>query len=236
MSKVAIAILTRNRPDSFKECIESIYKYSKGCDVFVVDDCSNDQYVTADFRFNERAGISVAKNKCLQLCYESGADHIFILEDDCVILEDCWWTHFINSGANHLCATFYKPLRTHKYVNTIDLELMLIMIDVELNEHRLANGYCMYFTRHCIETIGGFDTKYNNKFEHVCLSRRIFNAGLTKHMFQDIVGSEQLIYCLDKDNAIQRSFTKKEMQDNLKAGYDYFQSQANSSKFIEFRT
>lgn len=241
MNKIAIAVSTYNRKATFLRWCHNMWLNSpEGCNVFVIDAGSDTDYATnADYRFQSRATISEAKNKCLQLCYESGAEHIFLFDDDTIVLKKGWELPYINSGEHHLCATFFPWTKIHLKASSnfnikCDGDIGIQMI--QLKEHRLANGYGLYFSRHCIETVGGFDTKYNNKFEHVDISRRIFNAGLTKHMFQDVVGSEELIYCLDKDNAIQRSFTNREMQDNLKAGYEYFQSQANSSKYIEFRT
>ena len=94
----------------------------------------------------------------------------------------------------------------------------------------------MFCTRHCIDTVGGFDTHFKNKYEHTSMSQRIFNAGLTPYAFMDVVGSDKLIYSMDEFNEIERSFTHREMQDNLKSGYEYFNKQRNSSAYIEFRT
>jgi len=209
--------------------------------IYIVDAGSDEQYAKADYIFPERTNISEVKNKCLQLCYESGADHIFLFDDDAWPIKQGWELPYITSNLHHLCATFYPSEKIHEYVTpefkvNAKLEDLITVNRHEVKEHRLANGYCLYFSRKCIDTVGGFDTNYNNKYEHIDLSRRIFNAGLTRHMFQDVVGSEELIYCLDKDNAIQRSFTNREMQDSLKSGYEYFRSQENSSRFIEFRT
>lgn len=217
----AIAISTRNRPESFWYAYKMIKQFSpKGTDIFVVDDCSDTIYFNADYRFKERSGISYVKNMCLQLT--ESYDAVFLFDDDTYPVSFDWWKPYVESGQHHLCYTFYKPLK----------------IDVEsgLKAFRLTNGCMMYFSRHCIETVGGFDTNYPNKFEHIDLTRRIFNNGLTKYKFQDVIGSENLIYCLDQDNAIQRSFTDREMKDNLKAGQDYFNRQAESKAYIEFRS
>lgn len=256
--KIAIGISTKNRSKSFGELVYSIFNFTSRAseyEIFVVDDASDTNYSYPDFRFDTSVGISTVKNKCLQLCYESGAEHIFLMDDDVRVLNHDWHLPYINSGEHHLCATFLphngtfisKKLIEKKF--SIDFCSNKDLLDrsqrqfpeIEFTEtllkrHLLGNGYCLYFTRHCIETVGGFDTNYNNKYEHCDLSRRIFNAGLTKYMYQDVINSNELIYCLDQDNAIQRSFTDREMQDNLKLGYDYFRSQAKSSKFIEFRT
>jgi hypothetical protein len=241
MYKIAIGISTRNRENSFKGLMHGMLNtlladYDKNSiNIFVVDDASDVRYKSCkvDYQFEQRAGISAIKNKCLQLCYESGADHIFLLDDDVRILKSDWWKPYVESGEHHLCATF---LPKHREFITCDNPYSEQRELKKFKSHLLGNGYCLYFTRHCIETVGGFDTNYNNKYEHCDLSRRIFNAGLTKHVYQDVINSNELIYCLDQNNSIQRSFTEKEMQQNLKDGYDYFRSQAKSKEYIEFRT
>lgn len=218
--KVSIAISTRNRRSAFYNCLESLAQFTTGnFEVFVVDDASDFSYGNPDYTFKERSGISKVKNKCLQLCYESGSDHIFLLDDDTQVLKENWCSPYINSGLQHASYCF-GPGMNH----------------IAYKTHPVPNGCMLYFTRHCIDTVGGFDTNYPNKYEHTDISRRIYNAGLTPDPYVDVVGSDKLIYCLDQDNAIQRSFSQKEMNENLKAGYDYFMSQANSSKFIPFIT
>ncbi len=250
--KIAIGITTRNREESLVDLQKTLaHNYLfHGIDIFIVDDCSDVKYTKCgpiDYRFKKRAGISNAKNKALQLCYESMADHIFILDDDVRMLKTDWWKPYVESGEHHLCATFlpankmfYKDVVSDmKFKQEDNGNLITASLETKrrsFKTHLLGNGYCLYFTRHCIETVGGFDTNYHSKYEHCDLSRRIYNARLTNHVYQDVAHSSSLIYCLDQDNAIQRSFTNREMQDNLKAGYEYFRSRENSSEYIEFRT
>jgi glycosyltransferase involved in cell wall biosynthesis len=218
--KVAIAISTRNREEPYFKCLqEHLLRVIGEHHIFVVDDQSEPKYCTSDHRFNERSGISAVKNKCLKLCYESGADHIFLFDDDTYPISENWWLPYIESELEHAMYCFGHGRNAGKY-----------------KCHHTPNGCMLYFTRKCIDTIGGFDTNYPNKYEHTDLSRRIYNAGLTPAPYIDVIGSDKLIYCMDQDNATQRSFTQKEMNDNLKSGYDYFMSQANSKEFKEFRT
>lgn len=265
---MAIAISTRNRPGAFERCYNSVVKYSPGCQVFVVDDHSENTYIhkygdktsigrNTGVRFIPRRGISQVKNKCLQLCYESGADHIFLIDDDTEVLKENWFLPYIESGEHHLCATFLPDAGTFVSKIIIDQQVSIDHCsskellsksqemfpefkfkEMLLKRHHAGNGYCLYFTRHCIDTVGGFDTRFNNKYEHNDLSRRIHAAGLVKYKYQDIYNSSELIYCLDQDKAIERSFSEKEMQANLKAGYELYRHKEcdNTSEYIEFRT
>lgn len=237
MHKVSIAISTCNRPDAFKQCVESLLKYSpENFRIFIVDDASDPCYCDYDCRFIKRSGISRVKNKCLQLCYESGADHVFLFDDDTYPLCNDWWRPYVESELHHAmyCFGSGKSIRGLKR-DTVN-QGNLIFNAPTLKRHYMPNGCMLYFDRHCIKKVGGFDTNYPNKYEHTDLSRRIFNARLTPAPFIDVIRSHELIYCLDQDNAIQRSFTQKEMNDNLKSGYDYFFSQRNSKSFVSFIT
>lgn len=229
---ISIAVSTRNRRESLRECIKSLNRYTPvNVPIFIIDDCSDtpnypEDY--ADYRFEERAGISRVKNKSLELCYATGSDFIFALDDDVRVLCKDWYLPYVNSGQHHLSATFYQEARKNDRV---------FSNGIELKRHRLSNGYCMMFSRECIDRVGGFDERFSNKFEHTELTRRIHNAGLTPlGLHLDVANSDQLIYCLDKDNAIQRSFTTKEMNQSLKDGYELFRAKEKSTEFIPFIT
>lgn len=219
--RIAIAISTRNRRSSFYLLLESLADFMPpNCKVFVVDDASDVSYGNPDFIFNERAGIPSVKNKCLELCYNSGADHFFLFDDDVRVLSKDWHLPYINSPHKHLCYTFYKPLRKHDGFNV----------------HRLANGCMLYLTREVVDTVGGFDTRFGmGKFEHVEYSRRIHNAGLTQFQFMDVSGSSELLYCMDQDQAIERSFSQREMNELLKSGHDHFNATRNSIEYLPFK-
>lgn len=219
--QIAVAIITYNRPESFNVCLAKHKEFAPpNSTLFIVDGGSDTDYANADYKFNDRVNISTVKNKALQLCYESGAKNVFIFEDDCYPYFDNWHLLYTKSGENHLCFTFYPSIKVHGYIK----------------EHRLANGCMMYFKKICLDSVGGFDTKYPSKYEHIDLTNRIHNANLTRILYGDALGSERFIYSLDEHNEIPRSFTSREMQDNLKSGYEYFRSREGSSEYIEFRT
>lgn len=221
MCEIAIAISTYNRPEVFNRTLLQFKKYTPPeITIFIVDGGSPEQYSSPHYKFNYRATISEVKNKCLQLCYDSNATHIFLFDDDCYPINDNWHLPYIESNWNHLCYTFM-----HHYG-----------YDKNIKRHSLANGCGMYFTRTCIDKVGGFDTNYKNKYEHVDLSIRIYNAGLIPTPFADVIQSNQLLYCLDKDNAIKRTFSEKECNKMIDEQWEYFKSKEKSTDYIEFRT
>lgn len=214
---ISICITTRNRPKAFNMVLAQIEQHTK-CEyqLVVVDDASDRQYCSVDYRFSERAGIPAVKNKCLEL---AKYDHIFLFDDDAYPIVDGWYLPYINSGKEHLCFTFltaFKRKEGFKY-------------------HTLGNGCMLYVTRKCIDTIGGFDWNYGlGKYEHVDFSRRIHNAGLTESVFIDVENSSNLLYCMDQKREIERSFDKVEMRNLLQSGGVHFRKNRNSKELIPY--
>lgn len=212
---ISICITTRNRPEAFNFVLDRIKQHTN-CEyqLIIVDDASDVVYCNATYRFENRSGIPASKNKCLEL---AKYDHIFLFDDDTYPIADNWYLPYINSGKEHLCFTFltaFKRKEGFKY-------------------HTLGNGCMLYVTRKCIDTIGGFDWNYGlGKYEHVDFSRRIHNAGLTESVFMDVIGSGQLLYCMDQKKEIQRSFTSREMTTLLSSGAKRFAQNRKSKEYI----
>lgn len=224
MDKIAICVSTYNRRNVFLRTIGELeYMYPRFSKTFVVEDGGAYESVGrwADYRFTERVGIPRVKNKCLELAMDWGADHIFLFDDDCYPIADDWHLPYIQSGQRHLCYTFLQS------VGKVD----------GLKIHALGNGCMMYFTRHCIETVGGFDTDFGyGKFEHTEFSHRIHNAGLTKHVFMDVIGSDKLFHSMDEYDEVLRTMTNAEMDAQMKRNAPLFNAKRNDRHFKPYRT
>lgn len=222
MGKIAICISTRNRPEAFLKTESAIYSLlPPNAEVFVVDDASNPLYYpVADLCFTKRQGIPAVKNKCLDLAMESGADHVFLFDDDCYPIAKDWHLPYVNSPHPHLCYTFLPHTRIvdgHKY-------------------HALGNGCMMYIHRSVVEKIGGFDTRLGlGKFEHVQYSHRVHAAGLIPHPFIDVLGSDKLFHAMDERNEISRTFTQQEQAHLLNVNREHYYKTRFSTKFIPYK-
>lgn len=215
---ISICITTRNRPESFAIVIDHI-KQNTACEyqLIVVDDASEEYYCNADYRFENRAGIPAAKNKCLEL---AKYDHIFLFDDDTYPIDDNWYVPYIYSEKEHLCYTFLTAFKRKE----------------GFKFHTLGNGCMMYLTRKCINAVGGFDWSYGlGKYEHVDFSRRIHNSGLTESVFMDIENSHELLYCMDQKKEIERSFSREEMRLLLKSGEKHFTKTRRSKEYINYK-
>lgn len=197
MEKIAICITTRNRCDAFTKCITSHESFKpKGARLFIVDDASDDIYVESEFRFDKRAGIPAAKNKCIELAMDWGADHVFLFDDDTYPVCEDWHLPYINSGIPHLCYTFYDNV----------CGMLEVKGGSKYKIHSTGNGCMMYMSKSCVEAIGGFDADFGmGKYEHTEYSHRARNTGLIPHPFIDVMRSGDLIFCMDENGDVERS-------------------------------
>ena len=88
-NKIGVGIITCNRPVYFKQCYESLDKL-KIDEIVVVNDGKPlpKNIILNDTHFiqnEENLGVSKTKNKALKHLLKTGCEHIFILEDDCII-------------------------------------------------------------------------------------------------------------------------------------------------------
>lgn len=202
-----VAITTRNRPNELERVLIEVTKYVNERDIIIVDDASDIEYCKSDYRFETRAGIPRAKNKCIEIFMRTNSGNLFLLDDDTWPLIEDAFKKYIESPYDHLCYTFLTPngtLPRHKI-------------------HTLGNGCMMYMSRKCIETVGGFSTEFGlGKYEHSLYSRQVYKSGLIPHPFIDVIGSDKLWYCLDQEKGHKRSFTEKEMSELLNSGRKHF--------------
>lgn len=219
MDKIGIAITTRNRPNEFSLVYEAYKRLTPDAVIVVVDDASDIVYCEADYTFRKRAGIPRAKNKCIELLYNAGCTHFFLSDDDTYPLSLEWWKPYVESPYEHLCYTF-MPGREYN----------------EHKRHTLGNGCMMYMTKNIIDTVGGFDTCFGlGKYEHTQYSWRVHAFGIIPCPFLDVVGSSELLYCMDSVNGVERSFTKEEMKMLLKDGYKRFLETKGKKLFVSWQ-
>ena len=97
--KVGIVILTRNRYQDTKECLESVSRLSySSYEVVVVDNASTDdscqrlsqEFPSVDFILaHENIGFARGNNLGIEYFLRKGTDHIFLLNDDVVLPPGC---------------------------------------------------------------------------------------------------------------------------------------------------
>lgn len=197
--QIAISITTHNRYETFKKHYDNIKKFlPKGAKLVVIDDGSDIPVKEADFRFEKAQGIAAAKNKSLELMGD--ADYYFCFDDDVSPKVKNWHIPYIESGLNHLCFTFDHfssgNLNGRRKIKT----------EKGISIWHEPCGLMLFFTRKCLDTVGGMDESYGAwGYEHLNLSRRIYNNGLTPHPYMDIENSLDIFNSDDYNQTVTRS-------------------------------
>lgn len=158
--KIGVAVTTTpNREHVFQEWFK---QYAEICPELPL-------YIHNDINYQ---GVCYSKNKCLSVLYEAGCDYFFLFDDDCFIQHPKFFKLYIDSNLAHATYTFDREV---------------LFINEKFVEFEKPNGCMMFFTRACIDKVGGWDTDFKGYgYEHVNLSDRIFNAGLTPARYLDI--------------------------------------------------
>lgn len=174
---------------------------------------------------NKKIPVSANKNNVLAMCYDAVAQHIFIVDEDCYPIDKDWHLLYINSGLNHACWNFNRlRLGTRLFNDTKNNPHMCW-------DYETPNGCMLYFKREVINTIGGWDTDFKGYgYEHVNLSDRIFNVGLSPARYVDIPNSSHLFALSDCES----SFT---MEDRayIPANYKLYKQKYYSKEFKPFK-
>ncbi|AWH14492.1 glycosyltransferase [Mycobacterium phage TChen] len=202
---IGVGVTTRNRRDVAEHTIERIRRHTPAARIVIVDDASDEPFPDATHRFEERAGIARAKNKCMELL--AGCEHIFLFDDDCYPIVDDWHQPYIDSPEPHLMYQFLDWADKSKQLN----DVTKIFDDGTHFALTGARGCMIYVHRTVIDTVGGLDPEYGGwGWEHPSWSDRIFNAGLTSFRYGDVCGSDKLIHSMDEHREVQRSVPTEE--------------------------
>lgn len=229
--KIGIGITTHNRREVFNKTYEQVLKHlPEGATLVVVDDGSEEPVKEATFRFETPQGIARAKNKCFELL--EGNDFIFLLDDDCYPKQHGWHQLYIEAykrtGCNHFSLTWSKKSdgRGNGNKNIKNTKYLKVYSN--------PSGVMLFFTKKCLETVGGFDINFGGYgHEHVELSRRIFNAGLTPYAFCDVHVGLKYFHPLDYYGEIKSSVSNR--KELIRGNDEYLKSQLNSKEFKPYK-
>lgn len=192
--KIGLGFTTHNRPELFKKSYEQTKLISPEIETVVVDDASRIPVDEATYRFETNVGIARAKNKCLELLYLSGCEHIILMDDDTYPLTPNWYEPYINSSEPHLMYIF-KDFATGRKIGDTNI----VYQNDEIIAYNHPRGCMLYYHRSVLDKVGGMDTVFTKwGFEHGNLSDRIFMAGLTSFRYMDVANSKGLIYSNDE--------------------------------------
>jgi len=213
---IGIGITTRNRPECLEACLRHFAEFGYGDKIVVIDDNSEvwqvNKIVAESFGINliykfsnSRLGIAKAKNACLWELRD--CEHVFMFDDDAWPCEKGWENRWISINKhNSIGHSIYgvdcnADENTNKALRAHVTEVGRIG-DFEHQMIALSNcfGVVLYFSRECLDAIGGYDSSAKNVYgyEHAQISIRAGTAGFTRgHKYISPAPSAEMIYSID---------------------------------------
>lgn len=212
--RVGIAVTTKDRHDTFLDCLAKVIERTPAEFPIVVVDDGSEQPVCLEgwqgiplprhvpvIRHDTSKGIPAAKNACLAALMDFGVEHLFLLDNDCYPLSDDWWRPFVESPEIHLSAQFLDIDGPRK-LN----DITVLYDDGRHQAWSGQRGYCLYYHRSAIEAVGGFDPIYGvGLYEHSDLANRLYARGLTTWRYASPKDSHKLVESLDQHSAVDRT-------------------------------
>jgi hypothetical protein len=191
---IGIGITTRNRRDVFSTTVHQFRQFTD-CPIVIIDDASLVPAPGATVRFERQQGVAKAKNAAIAALMDAGIEHLFLADDDVYPLVADWWKPYCDSPEPHLMYLFKDIAGRRRYRAT--------PATVYEDDTHFALGWprgcLLYLHRSVIERVGGMRPEFGLwGHEHLEYSERIHAAGLTTHRFQDVKGSNKLIYSRDE--------------------------------------
>lgn len=223
---IGVAMTTHNRQQMALHSASQIREYSARATVVIVDDGSALPYPGAHHRNDTPQGIANAKNHCLRLLMaDPDIQHLFLFDDDCHPTAYEWWKPYVESGEHHLA---YLHDNLNPAAHTV------IYDDGTIQAVERGTACMLYFTRKCIETVGGFRPEFGRwSFEHDDLSHRIMNAGLTRYPYQGL-SRQWGIWNLDEYEHGMSSITKAERDPLRPANKLLFEQHRWDSDYVPY--
>jgi spore maturation protein CgeB len=177
-SRTSIIILTHNRLDITKECLEALLRYTQNYELIVVDNGSTDgtvQYLESKgkikiIRNEENLGVIKARNQGLRA---STADHIVMMDND-VFVREGWLEELFDAmdrqGADMVGIEAWQ----------IDSNFAACYKCVSQNDRfDYLGGCCTLFKRRVFEDVGILDEGFHPAYyEDVDMSLRARDQGL----------------------------------------------------------
>jgi GT2 family glycosyltransferase len=219
-NKIGVGVITCDRPDYLKDILNSLDR--KFIDRLVIVDDGNKKALAAHpkvdyIRQTEgRIGVGKAKNLALKNLLDEECEHIFILEDDCVITNSDIFRKYIKAyeetGLKHFNFGPASPWNRKQQDKSMIGDLsrrgeasqkgdpnpkMVINykndVSISLYEHIVA--MFTYYHASVLNEIGLMDEEFYNAWEHVEHTLRIIKNGdyTPFWWFADITGSENYI-------------------------------------------
>lgn len=236
---IGVGIITCDRPEFFRECLDSINRDEVDHIIIVDDGNVPVEYFPEPcityIRHGARRGVGVSKHDAITSMIKLNCNHLFLIEDDIKVIKDGVFDRYIETfektGIEHLMFGYHGPANKNgisggppapKYLFKMGVYDNGDPLVIAINQH-CVGAFC-YYTRNCIEQCGNFDLRYRNAFEHIEHSHRIALAGLTTGYWNwaDIANSCDYLSeqaCSEVNSSIRGN---SDWSDNINNGIELF--------------
>lgn len=230
-SEIGVGILTYNRPEYYRQVLDSIPRDKIGT-LVVVNDGENsyvDSHPKIDhFILNKKQkGVSKSKNILLKYLLDRNCKHLFLIEDDILIKDPDVFTAYIkaasSTGIHHLC--YEKVADNHK-----SLKFVLSQPDgVKIGFYHNPQGAFMYVHANLISKLGFFDENYINAFEHIDFAYNLVSKNVAPPFwyFPDLLNSQNYLTDIPGSSENSSITNKEKYQENWQKSADHFVSKWN---------
>ena len=232
---IGLAVITYNRPDYCLKVLESLIANNCGGanKVIVIDDNSTISYkhiisllyqTNISFYTNStNRGVAHSKNKAFKLLLEAGCDHIFLMEDDILMVDPDTCGYYISSAerfkVQHLNFGLHGTMNTGKGFWKDGVFCYPDCV-----------GAFSYYSREVLEKVGLMDENFKNAWEHVEHTYRIIEAGYHPEFwnFADCPISDELLKEIPGsiDNSVIRP--RSDWMENIQRGRIYWDDKHGS--------
>jgi len=252
MYKIGVGIVTCDRIDFLNNCLKSLPQIDGP--IVIVNDGKQDISSKVKslehknihlIQHKENKGVGISKNDALQYLLDQNVEHLFMLEDDIIILKNNVFEEYIKaakaSGIYHFnygpgspfnrkqdTSVLWDLLNRHLCDQHSEPNPKKIIdygedIRISLYEHTVA--MFSYFHRDVLEQVGLHDEQFFNAWEHVDLTYRIIKAGYHPPFwwFADIYNSQE--YLTEAPGAIDNSSIagkKEQWEKNVYGGREKY--------------
>lgn len=170
MKKIATIIVTYNGEKWINRCLDSVLKSTYPTDIYVVDNCSNDDTLALIksypvnlevLHFN--AGFGYANNSVLQKLMDSDYDYFFLMNQD-IYLEGNSLKQIVDFSSNHPETGIIAPIQYDGEGQNIDAnfqQYINLSIDKKnFYETTFCNAAAWLITKECLQKVGFFNSYF----------------------------------------------------------------------------
>jgi hypothetical protein len=213
MGRIGVAISTHKRPTVLAKALANWAANLGPADILVVN------------HDHDGAGVAATKNAGITALMDADCDSLFLVDDDAWPVTDQWWRPYIELSQPHACHCWGRS----RYLRT----------EGDVSVWRWPRGPMLYAERYVIEKVGGMRLEFSDVGgEHVEHSRRIHNAGFTRHAFQDAAGARTGIwFCEDYVRRVPSSLPpSRYSKAGNEARHQLFEKFRGTDDFVNYRS